>query len=104
MTAAEHLAEVEKYLHRSVDIILLNDRKIPAKGLSAYKQAGESVVETGKIPKRINVISEDFLNEKIFNSAKDNPEWDIQVRRSLIRHSPAKIAKVLTDVIHGRSK
>lgn len=88
-TASDHVSEIEKYIGRKLDHILINQTPLPEDIIGAYKQKQEYPVEDDlRDDKR--VIREDLLSgEKIVRPSGDT------LTRSLIRHDSDKLAVVL---------
>jgi len=95
--ASDYLTEIEKYLGRGlIDYCLVNNNLRFSKNiLCRYIEEGSSPVkdDLGK-PKKPKVIREDFLSEKIYEKSKSD-----RLQRSLIRHDPKKLAKVLYGLL-----
>lgn len=95
LTAADHIKEVEKYTGRLPDIVLQNNRKLPASILKRYAQFGEfPIVDDLDTLKDVHIVRDDIIAiEAIKKSSGD------MLRRSLIRHDPDKLAKVIMGTI-----
>lgn len=95
--ASDHLREIEKYLGKGVlDYILMNKSKnIKPSIIRKYKEEKASLVkdDLGK-DLGVKVIRADVLSKKIFEKPKSD-----KLVRSLIRHDPKKLAKVLVSLL-----
>jgi len=87
MGTKEHVDEVARYTGRTPDAMLVNSRPLPEELLARYEAESEYPVHETHSPDSIPVIAGDFLaREEVTTQAGDT------LRRSLIRHDPAKIA------------
>ncbi len=92
-TASDHIGDLNKYLGRKIDLILLNNGKIREDVLKWYIDHDEKLV-LDDLGKESQTIRNNFIS-KIKFSKEDS---DV-LMRSIIRHDPKKIAKVLSDII-----
>ena len=94
--ASDHIFELEKYLERKIDVIVLNKRAIPQEVLDWYQKEGEKPVVDDL--KNFNffakIIKDDILDTRFYGKDKNEKFVDKKVR-SLLRHDPNKLAKVL---------
>lgn len=92
-TALDHVNQIEKYLGKKVDFIIMNTKKIPSKVIQAYQKLDEhSVVDDLGKDKR--VIRGDFLASSYFKKSKAD-----QLKRSLLRHDSRKLASCIVSLI-----
>lgn len=94
-TAAAHLQDLESYLLKPIDTILVNRKKPSQKALNWYAEFQESIVEndlpaSGKNKTMVAAL----LDEAIF----DRKSGD-KIRRSIIRHQPQKLAQALVTLL-----
>jgi len=88
-TAKDHVKEIEKYCGRKIDYIFINNEPIPAEIVKAYQKYHEyPVADNLGVDSR--VIRKPLLAETIYVK----PESD-SLKRSLLRHDPAKLAKAI---------
>ena len=92
-TAKDHLRELESYLGRSVDKILINSQTIPQSIIKAYQKYDEYPVKDD-LGNNSKVIREPL----IVNSSYKKPKSD-KLKRSLLRHDPKKLAKAIIKLI-----
>lgn len=94
-SASDHIREMEKYLGRKIDAALFNTGKFPQPILNKYKQEGEYPVEDdlNKLS-GYKIIKADFLGRQEVKRVSGDV-----LRRSLIRHDPSKLAKVLVNLL-----
>ncbi len=94
-TSQEHVNEIERYLDKKVDYVLINSNvKFPASIISKYKQENAHPV-VDDIKDRIGVIREDVLSAKEYKKSN----VDI-VKRSFIRHDSEKVAKAIMGIVN----
>lgn len=96
-TASEHLNELEKYLGKGViDVCLVNKtKKIPKKVLARYRQEKAFPVQDDldeKLP--VKIIRRSLVSSKIYTRPKGD-----KLKRSLIRHDSAKLAKAIVSLL-----
>lgn len=90
-TAKDHVRELETYIGRDFDYILVNNSKLPKDILERYKLQNDFVVKDN-LGAGDNIIRDDFLAEENIIT----PAGDL-LKRSLIRHDSSKlIAKILS--------
>ncbi len=90
-TAKDHIQVLEKYLGENcLDCVLVNIKSFPKAALAKYKKVKEFPVVDDLNDSYFKVIRADFLSKK---ETKRVP-GDI-LKRSLIRHDPNKLARVL---------
>ncbi len=93
--ASDHLKVIEKYLGKTVDIVVINNGKIPKKILKWYKAHQEEQVEDDlKNEDQRIIIRSDLISRKFFIKTKA----DI-LSRSVLRHSSLKLAKLIYSLI-----
>lgn len=92
--ASDHLFDLEKYLGRKIDLILINNEPIPKKILAFYFRFGEKPV-IDDLSSFKNVIRLDLISKKAYNISKADKLW-----RSLLRHDSDKLGKALWNIIN----
>lgn len=93
MTAREHVSQIEKYLGRKIDRIIINNQPISKDILKSYQKLHEyPVVDDLGSDKR--VIRRKLLAKAPFVK----PKADI-LKRSLLRHGPEKLADILISLL-----
>lgn len=96
-TAYDHVRDLERYMNRKVDIVILNNKKISKEVEEYYHEYGEQEVfddMSDYYDHKIQVLRSDIVADQVFTKSMS----DVIVR-SLQRHDPEKLAKVLTSVI-----
>lgn len=96
-SAKEHLREVEKYLGGGViDICLVNRSKdFPKDVLKRYKEENAYPVKDDfGFVKHLKIVRGDFVSNIVY----EKPRGD-NLRRSLIRHDPEKLAKAIISLL-----
>jgi uncharacterized cofD-like protein len=87
MTVAQCAAEIERYLRRSLDRVIVNSAPISPELLMRYEEEGEYPVRDDGVR---TVEAHDVMSRAaVARSASD------RLRRSLVRHDPEKLAAVL---------
>lgn len=93
-TAKDFLEEVEKYLERVPDYILINSTELPKDIVKRYELENAHPVENNLDFEKYNCIQTDLLAGEVFI----NPRGDV-LHRSLIRHDGDKIAKIIKKLL-----
>ncbi len=92
--ASNFVAEIEKYLGKCLDYVLINNKDLPEAIIERYKAENDSPVEDDLNDSNYKVIREDLLaTEPIERKAGD------VLQRSLIRHDSDKLSQILTTLV-----
>lgn len=95
MTANNHIQEIERYLGRSIDIVIINNAKIPNNILTLYeKEKGFPVIDDLGKSTKYQVIRESLLASKVVFK----PVSDV-LQRSFLRHNSDKLAKTINSLL-----
>lgn len=99
-TASDHLNDITFYFGRVPDIIIINNGKIPKKIIDWYRAWGEKIVvnDLTKVNFQGKIISADVVDRKKVIKKKSDIFVD-PIVRSILRHDPKKIAKILRKII-----
>lgn len=89
---SDHLIDLEKYLERKTDFIMLNSTPIPASILDYYQRFHEKPVVDDLLNDR-RVIRLDLISEEVYNKSKAD-----KLSRSILRHNSYKLAKALWEI------
>lgn len=92
-TATDHIADVEQYMGKKADYILVNSEVIPEDIVTFYKKYREHVVRD-TLDQNRNVYRKHLLNDQIFEKAKSD-----RAKRSFIRHDSKKIGSAIMEII-----
>jgi len=92
--ASDHIKDLERYLGRKVDYILVNNAAISQEILSFYRRFGEKQVEDDLLNDQ-RVIRLDLISQMPYNKSKAD-----MLFRSLLRHDPEKVAKIIWGIIN----
>ncbi len=91
-TASEHVSELEKYIGKKIDSIILSTSKLPSSALRKYELEGESPVKDD-MEDCNNVVRCDLVSVDVVKPVPEDP-----VPRSLVRHDSRKLADVLIQL------
>lgn len=96
---SDHVLEIDKYLGRGfLDYVIINSKDPNNKVLEWYKHQDNVIpVEDDSYDKKFieaKIIRADVLNEAVYDQHMAD-----RIKRSLIRHDPVKLAKVLVKII-----
>lgn len=95
-SALDHIQLLEKYLGKSLDFIIVNDRKIPRRALFEYAKSKEE--EVGNTLKNsyykvvVAPVAGSYITKKSLTDS---------LTRSLIRHDSKRLAEVLNKILLG---
>lgn len=90
MGVAAHVRELEQYLGRVVDMVVINSEPIPEALVGAYAKEHEQPV--------IDDYEGRAVRAPMLRLAPPRSAADA-IRRSLVRHDPEKLARVLMDMV-----
>jgi uncharacterized cofD-like protein len=93
--ALDHVLEVEKYIKRPLNFILVNSTKIPGKTMQAYRaeQAYRVLDDLGSDGR---VVREDLISDILVGKVAGD-----KVKRSLVRHDSEKLRRVIENIINN---
>lgn len=97
MTAAEHVAELARYIGRMPDEVVVNTTPLPTDVVARYRAEGtHPVVYTTNVNVPYRVHAKDLLATEFIRTESGDT-----VVRSLIRHDSAKLAAALRAIVEG---
>ncbi len=96
MKASDHVAEIEKYIGRCLDYVLINNAPPPVAIIKKYQahHAIPVVNDLKTIEHGYKEVARDLLYPYEVKKAKSD-----RLKRSLIRHDPEKIAQALINLL-----
>lgn len=86
-TAKDFVNEVEKYMQRLPDLVLVDSKKYPQEILELYEAEGGSPVVDDLKDEDFLVVRENISSDLVYAKPKGD-----ELKRSLIRHDPDKLA------------
>lgn len=93
--ASHHVAEIEKYLGRKLDFVIFNTGKFPPSIVRKYQKVDEHpVVDDLEVNGNSRIIKTDLIGREEVKKVSGDV-----LKRSLIRHDPKKLAKVLVKLL-----
>jgi uncharacterized cofD-like protein len=94
--ASDHVEDLKKYLGKEPDYIVVNNGKIPQDILKWYQGHNES-------PVAFDLTTSNLKSKFIIDNIVDNKQFEKnnadRLTRSILRHCPNKLAKVLSKII-----
>lgn len=95
-TAEDHIKDIEKYLKKKVDIVLMNNQKIPDDVINYYTESDEQQVKDDleKWKNTYNIIYAPFISDAMHQQSKND-----RALRSIVRHDSDKLAKAIQKII-----
>lgn len=94
-TASTFVSEINKYLGKNPDIILMNiAKKLPGSILKKYEAEKAELVRDDLKDKKIKVVRKHLISDKVYKKQKSD-----KLVRSLIRHDSEKLAKAVVDLL-----
>src|SRR3989344_835514 len=90
--ASDHVREMEKYVGRKMDGVIINNAVLPAEALAKYEaeQAVQVEDDLGADPR--------VARADVLQPAEVEPQNGDPLKRSLLRHDPEKLAKVVVNL------
>ncbi|MBN2101895.1 MAG: uridine diphosphate-N-acetylglucosamine-binding protein YvcK [Candidatus Aenigmarchaeota archaeon] len=92
---SDHIKDLEKYMGKTLDYIIVNKKSPDKKSIEKYKMEGLEIVT-------------DDIEESYFKKIKEDILWEMKERPDrgkhdpdIMRHDPEKIAGVLINLING---
>ncbi len=97
--AKKYLEQIEKFLNRKVDIVLINNEEPTKEQIEKYElQEGDGVMVNNDINEDSRVINKKLLSTKIIEISKSD---NIAGTRSIIRHDSEKLAMAIKNLIES---
>lgn len=93
MKAYDHVMDIERYLGKKLDWIVMNVEPISEEVKSYYAEHQEFPVKDN-LPKNSQIIRKALLAEEVYKK----PEGD-ELKRSLLRHDPQKLAQTILEIL-----
>lgn len=95
-TTSDHITDLETYLGKKIDAVIVNNGEIPKDILEWYVKEGEKPVENDLIKAGYGgkIIIDDVIDIKTF----DRPPGD-KLIRSILRHDSGKLATSLLELL-----
>lgn len=94
MGVAEHVAEIERYVGRTPDAVLVNTGAFPEDLLERYAKDGEFPVVFNYESDATRIVPADLLATEAVQTASGDV-----LKRSLIRHDSRKLARKILDIL-----
>jgi len=93
--SSDHINELEKYIGKRIDYVLINNGKIPKKALELYSETFEYQVEDDlNETTYFKIIRENYVKPVLTNRSQSD-----KLVRSLIRHDSLKIGSKLMEIL-----
>lgn len=95
-TVADYIKIIEKYCGKNIiDYVIYNTEKPDEKLLKYYNHEGEFLVEPGELSAypRVNFIGKKLLSKSVIKQNKND-----LLKRTLVRHDSAKLAKIIYNI------
>lgn len=93
--AIDFVKVLEKYLGGKLDVVLENNKKPTADLLKRYAAQKAQIVQPSLIARKgLTVIAEDLISKDFIKKAAGD-----QLKRSMLRHDPDKLAKLIWQIV-----
>ncbi len=92
--AKDHVRDLENYIGRKIDYIIINNGTIPQNILKWYEDHGEKKVEDDIKEESYQVIREDLIDRSEISKDKSD-----KLFRSILRHDSEKLAMVINKLL-----
>lgn len=97
--ASDYVKDMEKYLGRKIDFVLLNNKNPSKKQIKKYEiKEGDGVLVEDDLSNNKKVIRAPLLSDIIY---AENLEDAIAKHRAFIRHDSEKLAKCISKIINN---
>lgn len=94
--ASDHVTDLEKYLGKKPDYILVNNEEIPNEILKIYHKYNEIEVKNDLKDSQYKILTGHFIDNKEFKKDKSDILY-----RSILRHDSKKVAEVLSNIFYA---
>ncbi|MCD4693781.1 uridine diphosphate-N-acetylglucosamine-binding protein YvcK [bacterium] len=95
MKVGDLINEIEKYIERKPDIVVLNNKEIPKKIIEIYKnEYGEEEIKDNLKDEAFDIVREDIVSFKIFEKNKGD-----ELVRSILKHDEEKLFNIIKKII-----
>jgi uncharacterized cofD-like protein len=98
LKASDHVSEISKYIKRSPDFIILNNKMIPPLIKKHYWNLEKSMPVEDDFQRRksngYQIVRRDLLSKQLYQKESSDA-----LKRSLIRHDSSKLAKVIVSLL-----
>lgn len=96
-TAKTYIEDIEGYLERSVDVVLVNTLEPSQEQVEAYElQEGDGVLVTDDLPTNSKIVRSPLLSQKLVSFQKSDAIASV---RSFIRHDSELFVKAIQDLL-----
>lgn len=101
--ASDHLLDLERYLGRKIDFVVLNKGLIPPPILFYYQRFNEKTVEDDlsqrdqRFLNKRKIIRLDLISKRVYNKPKSD-----KLFRSLLRHDPEKLGLAIWQIVNSK--
>ncbi len=94
--ASDYVYEIEKYIGRKIDYILMNNKKLPKSSLQKYELEKSYAV--------LDDLAEDnrVMRADLLKAVEVNPIKGDRVKRSLLRHDSKKLMREIFSILKPR--
>ena len=95
-SANDHLRVLEQLLDKKIDIVIVNDGLIPKEIVDWYASQNEHPVinDLDNKSAKLAVVRKDVVSKR-----KITPKTEDKLARSILRHDPDRLAKVIKEII-----
>ncbi len=97
MGAAEHVAEITRYIGRQPDVVLVNTGVIPEDLLARYAAEEEYPVAVNCTGDTCSIVAGDFTAKEMVRLQSGDV-----LKRSLVRHDSKLLARAIIDILQSR--
>lgn len=96
---SDHVIDIEKYLKRKVDFILINSREISEEGKKRYLEKSEDIPVVDDMSIDARVVKKNIISDVNFENNSSDKTF-----RSLVRHDSYKLAQEVKNIIDKSTK
>ena len=94
MGTKELVSELEKYIGRSIDVVIINNKEIPVSIVQKYQASREDIIKNNIDINKYKILKDDIIKED-----EDKKEAHDVLFRSCLRHDSFKLKNIIKKVI-----
>lgn len=98
-SVADFTADIEKYLGDRVDTVIFNNKRPDDAVLKRYARAGDVITSWDALPDHAKLVGSNLVSHREHATNKIGTP---ATESSLVRHDPAKLARVIMRVVNGK--
>lgn len=98
-SAFDHVKDIEKYIGRPIDIVIMNNRTIPDPFVNYYEKYGEKVIQDDLDERNGKEYTRKIIRTDVLSTMKVEQKKSDTVMRSILRHDSIKLASTINKLL-----